>query len=300
MDPSIPTLSGESGRRLRVTSKADDICRIAFNLESMVPTYEADEVLLKIAAAAINPSDVKALLGLIPQAKWPRTPGRDFSAVVVGGPKELIGLEVWGSSGQLGISCDGTHGTHLIIKSSSLCAKPSTISMLEAGAIGVPFVTAWKGFELAGLPNSGQSVVVLGANGKVGQAAVQISAMLGARTIGVIRTERGPHGYHSAPVEILASSNSDIVGRILELTNDLGADIVFNTVGSPYFEVAHRALAHGGRQILIATIENIVPFNLLEFYRRQHTYVGVDSLSLSTDDSVTIMRTLVPDSKVEF
>src|SRR5882757_3405179 len=99
-DPSIPTLSGESGRRLRVTSKADDISRIAFNFESMVPSYEADEVLLKIAAAAINPSDVKALLGLIPQAKWPRTPGRDFSAVVVGGPKELIGLEVWGSSGQ--------------------------------------------------------------------------------------------------------------------------------------------------------------------------------------------------------
>ena len=59
-----------------------------------------------------------------------------------------------------------------------------------------------------------------------------------------------------------------------------GADIVFNTVGSPYFEVANRAMAMRGRQIFISTIERSVPFDIFAFYRGQHRYIGVDTLAL--------------------
>jgi len=294
-DPSIPTLSGESGRRLRVTSKADDISRIAFNFESMVPSYEADEVLLKIAAAAINPSDVKALLGLIPQAKWPRTPGRDFSAVVVGGPKELIGLEVWGSSGELGITKNGSHATHLVVHSSDVCAKPKGMSFLEAGSAGVPFVTAWKGFQRSGLPSAGKTVVVLGATGKVGQAAIQIATMQGARVIGVVREGAHFNGHQNGSLHIVSGKDADVSAQIRDLTAGHGADIVYNTIGSPYFNIGCNVLATRGCQIFIATIERAVAFDILTFYRGQHTFVGIDTLSLSTAETSAILAVLTPD-----
>ena len=63
-------------------------------------------------------------------------------------------------------------------------------------------------------------------------------------------------------------------------TDGHGADIVYNTVGSPYFAAANQAMAHGGRQILIATVERPVPFDIFTFYRGRHSFFGVDSLAL--------------------
>ena len=79
-----------------------------------------------------------------------------------------------------------------------------------------------------------------------------------------------------------------------ELTNGKGADIIFNTVGDPYFQAAHKSLALRGRQILIAAIDRIVQFNILEFYRGQHTYVGVDTLGLSSVATGAVLRELGP------
>ena len=73
-----------------------------------------------------------------------------------------------------------------------------------------------------------------------------------------------------------------------------GADIVYNTVGSPYFAAANAAMAHGGRQIFIATIERPVPFDIFAFYRGRHSYFGIDSLALDASDSAALLRKLLP------
>jgi NADPH2:quinone reductase len=69
---------------------------------------------------------------------------------------------------------------------------------------------------------------------------------------------------------------------------------VFNTVGDPYFEAAHKSLALRGRQILISAIDRIVQFNILEFYRGQHTYVGIDSLGLPSIATGAVLREISP------
>jgi NADPH:quinone reductase-like Zn-dependent oxidoreductase len=93
---------------------------------------------------------------------------------------------------------------------------------------------------------------------------------------------------------VIDASAVDIAARVHELTGGKGADIVFNTVGDPYFQAAHQSLALRGRQILIATIERVVPFNILEFYRGQHTYVGIDTLGLSSRATGAVLRELAP------
>jgi NADPH:quinone reductase-like Zn-dependent oxidoreductase len=172
--------------------------------------------------------------------------------------------------------------------------KPTNLSWAETAGIGVPFVTAIEGFRRAGMPKSGETVLVMGVTGKVGQAAVQIASWRGARVIGVARKQEAYAGHTNGPVEMIDSSTGDVAERVRELTDGKGADIVFNTVGDPYFEAAHKSLGLRGRQILIAAIDRIVQFNILEFYRGQHSYFGIDTLGLSSVATGAVLRELVP------
>jgi NADPH2:quinone reductase len=281
-------------RCVRLLAKAADPASIAPVIVRLTLSRAANEVLIEVKAAAVNPSDVKAATGLMPYAVFPRTPGRDYAGVVIDGPSEAIGREVFGSSGDLGIRRDGTHATHLAVEADAIVEKPKNISWEEAAGIGVPFVTAMEGFRRAGNPKKDETVLVMGVNGKVGQAAVQIATWHGARVIGVVRKDEPYEGHANSKVDVIDASKTDVAARLRELTNGRGADIVFNTVGDPYFQAAHKSLALRGRQILIAAIERIVQFNILEFYRGQHTYVGIDTLGLSSTATGAVLRELGP------
>src|SRR6516162_5064110 len=279
-------------RCVRLAARAFDAASLAPAVERRAISHSAEQVLIEVKAAAVNPSDVKAATGLMPYAVFPRTPGRDYAGVVIDGPPGSVGREVFGSSGDLGIRRDGTHATHLAVEPEAVVDKPKNISWEEAAGIGVPFVTAMEGFRRAGLPNPDETVMVMGVNGKVGQAAVQIATWRGARAIGVVRKREPYQGYANSKVEMINGSTTDIATDVRELTNGHGADIVFNTVGDPYFQAAHESLALRGRQILIAAIDRLVQFNILEFYRGQHTYVGVDTLALSSITTGAVLREL--------
>jgi NADPH2:quinone reductase len=280
---------------LRLNAKAANAASIAPAIEKQLLRRGSQDVVVEIKAAGVNPSDVKAATGLMPYAVFPRTPGRDFAGVVVDGPSEWLGREVFGSSGDLGIRRDGTHATHLVVEAAALVEKPGNISMDEAAGIGVPFVTAIEGFRRAGMPGAQETVLVMGLNGKVGQAATQLASWRGAKVIGVVRSDEAYQGHASGPVDVINASTADVAARVGDLTAGKGVDIVFNTVGDPYFEAANKSLALAGRQILIAAVDKTVPFNILEFYRGRHTYVGIDTLAFSSVASADILRDALPD-----
>ena len=281
-------------RCVRLSAKAEAPASLALEIERRPLSRGENQVLIEVKAAAVNPSDVKAATGLMAYAVFPRTPGRDYAGIVIDGPSGTVGREVFGSSGDLGIRRDGTHATHLVVEADAVVEKPKGISFEQAAGIGVPFVTAIEGFRRAGMPRSGETVLVMGVNGKVGQAAAQIATWNGARVIGVVRRNEPYEGHSNSPVEMIDSSTTDVATRVRELTAGKGADIVYNTVGDPYFQAAHNSLALRGRQILIAAINPVVPFNILEFYRGQHSYVGIDTLGLSSSATGAVLRELAP------
>jgi NADPH:quinone reductase len=279
-----------AAQALRLLAKAANIDQLALQLSHQPALVcQAGQALVQVCAAAINPSDVKASLGLMPQAVWPRTPGRDFAGIVVDGPNAWLGREVYGSGGDIGITRDGSHARYLLLPEAALRERPLNISMDEAGAVGVPFVTAYEGLRRCGRVQAGQTVLVLGANGKVGQAAVQLAAQGGARVIAVQRFAGPFGGYACAPVDCIDSSREDLAARVRELTGGRGADIVFNTVGSAYFEAANLSMAKGATQVFIATHERAVPFDIFSFYRGMHSYVGIDSLALDCVAASTLL-----------
>jgi NADPH:quinone reductase len=293
--PTAPAASplAVDARCIRFNVKVPDTASIMPVIETRKLTRGPDDVLVEVRAAGVNPSDVKAATGLMPYAVFPRTPGGDYAGVVVDGPRTWIGREVFGSSGDLGIRRDGTHASHLVVEAAAVVEKPAHLTMDEAAGIGVPFVTAIEGFRRAGDPQPGEIVLIMGVNGKVGQAAAQLATWRGARVVGVARSAAPYQGHASGPVEMIDASRGDVAAQVREMTAGHGADIVFNTVGDPYFQAAHKSLALAGRQILIAAVDKIVQFNILEFYRGRHTYVGVDTLAFSSVASGDVLRQAV-------
>jgi NADPH:quinone reductase len=282
-------------QRLRLIERAQTAEGIRLPVERCAtPEPGPGDVLVEIQAAAVNPSDAKAALGAMAHAAWPRTPGRDWSGVVAKGPQDLVGQAVFGSGGDLGITRDGTHASHVVLPAEAIVQRPDRISPSEAGALGIPFVTAWEGYRRAGMPTADEVVLILAVNGHVGRAAAQIAAMLGARVFGVTRRAEAFAGPAAAAVTMIDASAAEVAATVRAATGGHGADIAFNTVGSPYFAAANQAMAHGGRQILISTAERSVPFDVFAFYRGRHTFVGIDTLALDCRASASALRAMLP------
>jgi len=265
------------------------------------------DVAIEVRAAGINPSDAKAMLGLMPSAVFPRTPGRDYAGVVVEGPKELVGLEVYGSGGDVGISRNGSHGERLVLPAAAIRRKPRNLTMAQAGTVGVPFVTAYEGLRRAGFVTPAEAgvpldarlrghdtVAVFAASGKVGQAVVQLAARAGAKVFAVNRRAGAPRGFAAGPVRYIDASREKPAEVIRAETGGKGANVVFNTVGSPYFAEANASMARRGTQVFIATSDRAVPFDIFAFYRGMHTYAGIDTLALGAVDCAPIFEALTP------
>jgi NADPH2:quinone reductase len=283
-------------KAIRANSVSGDINALDMHIEEIQqPVAGKDECVVKVLYSGVNPSDVGAVLGKFPKAIWPRYTGRDFAGVIVGGPAELLGKEVWGTGGELGIRTNGSHAAYLVIPTLAVSEKPVTITLPEAAGIGVPFITAYEGLRRAGLPKRGQWVLIFGVNGKVGQAATQIATRLGAKVIGVDHRSNHYRGYTNSSVVVINSSESKVPEAVMEITGGHGADIVYNTVGSPCFEDANHAMAHSGTQIFIADrLQKEVSFNIFYFYRHQHNFVGIDTQELDVVDCAGILNELKP------
>lgn len=112
--------------------------------------------------------------------------------------------------------------------------------------------------------------------------------------VGVERGVAEYRGHGSGAVPVFDSSQPELAARIVAALDGRGADIAYNTVGSPYFEAALASLAVGGTQVLISTIERQVPFDILAFYRRNLQMLGVDSLKLTAVQCAAILNELKP------
>jgi NADPH2:quinone reductase len=259
------------------------------------PQAGADNAVVAVHAASINPSDVGNVAGNFPRTTLPRIPGRDYSGVVVAGPQDWIGAEVWGT-GDAGLARDGSHAELIAVPIASLRRKPSTLSHAQAASIGVTFAAAWLGvLEYAGL-RAGETLVVIGAAGGVGGAAVQIGRRIGARIIGVDRSPPDPESPAAQMADrIITPAPDEAAAAIRQITDGHGADVVLNAVGGPTFEPSLGMLAHRGRLAVLASPgQRRQSFDLLDFYHNESRMFGVDTLSRDMTASAALLEGLAP------
>jgi NADPH:quinone reductase-like Zn-dependent oxidoreductase len=251
--------------------------------ELALPDLKPGEALIEVYAASINPSDVKIVAGAL-NGSLPRTPGRDFAGVVVSGDL-WQGKEVWGSGAGFGLSRDGSHAQYLILPSEWLSEKPSNLSMEQAAAVGVPYVTAWTTLVDAANIQAGETVLITGALGAVGRAATQVARWKQAKVIGADISDRA-----SEADAFIDTRNRDLPSEVKALTDGKGVSLVLDTVGGPVFERALKSLAIDGRQVAITSVgTRRVEFDLVDFYHNRQRLIGVDTLKLTGVEIARIM-----------
>jgi NADPH2:quinone reductase len=256
------------------------------------------EVLVEVHAAAVNRSDVLNARGSFPFTTLPRIPGRDFAGVVVEGPRELVGAEVWGTGGgELGFIRDGSHARYLAVSRNAVAPKSDTLSLEEAAASGLAYVTAGSALVELGGVSAGETILVTGAAGGVGSAAVMIARWKGARVIGAIKDESERATAERAGVEVIVDTSQEgVTDAVLAATDGGGVDLVLDAVGGPLFEPALNGLGEKGRMVVITTTpgKQHVSFNLLDFYRKGLRLYGLMTSFLDSEESAAILRSLGP------
>ena len=260
------------------------------------PKADPDTAIVKVAAGAISPSDVKNVEGKMEHTTLPRVPGRDYAGTVIHGPAEWVGAEVWGTGGEIGYSIDGSHADLIAVPVTSLRRKPATLSFAQAASIGVTYLAAWLGvMEYARLAPS-ETLLVIGAGGGVGGAAAQIGKWHGARVLGVDRYPLPPASAAAHAIDDFFVLEGETLDQIVtRATSGRGAQVVFDAVGGPMFEPALKALGHRGRQVEITSVgDRRVSFDLLDFYHNECQLLGVDTRKRNATESAAVLEALAP------
>ncbi|BBX62101.1 oxidoreductase [Mycobacterium saskatchewanense] len=255
------------------------------------------EAVIRIHAASVNPSDVKNVAGLMEWTRLPRTPGRDFAGVVVGGPAQWLGAEVWGTGGDTGFTRDGSHAELIAVPVEALARKPERLSFDEASTVGVNFVVAWYGAVQTALLTRGETIAVFGVSGGVGGAVAQIARAAGATVIGVDRRKPAPGTAAAAVIDqfVAIEPGVNVAAEIRQRTGGAGAQVVYDAVGGITTPAALAAVAPRGRLIVISVVgSDTVDIDLRALYHNETRILGVDSTKLDLVESARVLRQLAP------
>jgi NADPH:quinone reductase len=264
-----------------------------------VPDLEgsADEAVVRIEAASVNPSDVKNVAGQMDWTVLPRTPGRDFAGVVISGPPDWQGAAVWGTGGDVGFTRDGSHAQLISVPVAALMRKPERLSFDEAATVGVNFVVAWYGAVETAQLAAGETIAIFGVSGGVGGAVAQIARALGATVIGVDRRQPGADTPAAAVIEhfIEFDPTADIGAEIKRLTRGIGAHVVYDAVGGVTTAAALASVAHRGRLVIISAVgTSAVEIDLRDLYHNETRILGADSGKLGIVESARRFEKMTP------
>ncbi|KAJ5217136.1 hypothetical protein N7468_010144 [Penicillium chermesinum] len=275
-------MSSSTMRALQLTRSTSNSPPLLRLTTLPIPPLKPGHALIRIEYTSIQPSDrLNAVCGF-PDTTFPRVPGRDYSGVVVAisGSTRIsepaaewwVGKHVYGTSGSsLGFEADGPHAEYCVVPNEALVEKPDALSAVQAATVGNPFTTAFFCLQ-RGRAKEGDVVLVLGANGSVGAAAVQIGNLMGCRVLtGMRREEEGP----------------DV----------LGVDVIVDVVGDLELMAAGiEGLAEGGRYVWIAAprgdVGKRVSFDIFQAYRRNLTLSGFNSGLSSVEAMAEALRSL--------
>jgi NADPH2:quinone reductase len=212
---------------------------------------------IDVRAAGVNYPDLLVMKGEYQgRLEPPFVPGAEVAGIVTsapGGSGWTAGDRVMALSGQ------GGYAEKVAVHPSLVLPSPDGLDDAEAVALLANHQTAYFSLVTRARWTAGETVVVLGAAGGVGSAAIQVAAGLGARVIGVVHRDGAADFVRSVGAEIVVQLREGWAQRVRELTDGRGADIVIDPVGGESFDDAVRALAPGGRIVVVGFAGGGIP-----------------------------------------
>jgi NADPH2:quinone reductase len=227
--------------------------------ELPTPQPGPGEVRIAVRRAGISFVDVLMAAGRY-QVKppLPYIPGTELAGVVDAVGEGVTRLKIGDrvSGGGMG----GSMGEMAIVPASGPLKLPHAMSFDEASVFRVSYATAYYALVQRGELKAGETVLVLGAGGAVGVAAIQVAKALGARVIGAASSEaKRALALRAGADAAVDNRAADYRDRLKALTDNKGVDVVVDPVGGPATEPAFRALAWKGRHLVIGFAAGEIP-----------------------------------------
>lgn len=260
------------------------------------PRAGAGEALVKVEAVGLHQADVEVAYGRLARPPLPRVPGRDFAGTVVAGPKEWLDRRVFGTGGELGRTVSGTLAGCVLVPIAGLVEVPESITLSQAGCLGMSAVAAWRAlFHAAGL-RAGQTLVVIGATGGVGSVAVQLGRWTGATVIACVRTERQAAAARELGARhVVSGPLKSIPDRVSELAGPAMASAVLDATGGAALHAALRCAGLGGRVVQIASSPGTgVSLRADELGESERSLHSVNPLRVDAAASAAVLREMLP------
>jgi NADPH2:quinone reductase len=282
-------------KALSVTAHAKEASEIKLELlEKPKPILNPGECLIKIISSGINPSDALAAMGYFHHAVLPRIPGRDFAGLVIQGPQPLINKTVWGTGGAAGISFDGTQAEFIKLNSDDVSECPKTLYSVIAGAQPLPYVTAYYSLVRRAHIQENETVVVVGALGQVGRAAMSICQWKKCHAIALVRGTKEIEQAKLLGWHAISSEEKNLSERLLAANNGKPINVILNSVGNIYWHDFIKVLSEFGRIVTIGARENVreATVNLFNLYRANQDIIGINTVSLNFKQNAVLLDEL--------
>jgi NADPH:quinone reductase len=215
------------------------------------PTPAPGQLLIRVQAVGVNPVETYIRAGAYARKpNLPYTPGSD-----VGGTVERAGAGVTAFKPGDRVYTQGAAGGYaefLVCEEALAHPLPTRVSFAQGAALGVPYSTAWRALFMRARARGGETLLVHGASGGVGTAAVELGRSHGLRVIGTAGTTEGlnlarEHGAH----HVLNHRDKDYLQQIMPLTNDAGVDVVLEMLANVNLDNDLDVLARNGRIVVI-------------------------------------------------
>ncbi|MFA4903184.1 MAG: NADPH:quinone reductase [Desulfobaccales bacterium] len=218
------------------------------------PEPGAGQVLVRVYAVGVNPVETYIRSGIYPQgAPLPYTPGTDAAGVVeavgVGVSRVELGDRVYTSHSE-----SGTYAEKALCQESQVHPLPEGVSFEQGAGVTVPYAAAYRALFQRARAMAGEVVLVHGASGGVGVAAVQLGAAFGLTVIGTAGTEEGRTlTTVQGAQHVLDHHDPDHYKQALALTEERGVDIILEMLAKENLGDDLKILANGGRVVVIGT-----------------------------------------------
>ncbi|MEK8029627.1 NADPH:quinone oxidoreductase family protein [Ideonella sp. DXS29W] len=233
--------------------------------ELPTPEPAADEVRIAIRAASINFPDLLTVEGKYQvRPPLPFVPGSEFAGRVEAVGSGVTHLKVGDPVAAIGTS--GGFGTHACVKAQQLIPLPPGFALEDAAAFAFTYGTSHHALLDRGQLKAGETVLILGAAGGVGTAAIQIAKAAGARVIAAVSTDDKCAACRAIGADdTINYSTESLRDALKRITGGAGPDIIYDAVGGEHAEPAFRSIAWRGRYLVVGFAAGgipALPFNL--------------------------------------
>ena len=223
------------------------------------PNIKPGQVIVAVHASAVNFPDVLMIEGKYQsRPDFPFSPGGEFSGIVTEVADDVadwnVGDEVFGSLGH------GCFAEKILVDARALRTKPSSMSFAVAAGISTTYGTSYYALKQRAKLQPGETLLVLGAAGGVGLAAVELGKAMGARVIAAASNDEKLAVAKAAGAdELINYSDGQLKDKVKALTDNRGADVIYDPVGGELFDQCMRCIAWYGRVLIVGFVGGDIP-----------------------------------------